>query len=79
MPVTEKVIVVENLQKVYKPKSRKQSTEVKAIDGISFEQLLAKARIKAADLIRQRDFYPRQFSRNRFQQFQEIAAGMCRK
>jgi ABC-2 type transport system ATP-binding protein len=33
----EKVIVVENLQKVYKAKSRKQSTEVKAIDGISFE------------------------------------------
>src|SRR5467141_2515368 len=37
MSVMEKVIVVENLQKVYKPKSRKQSTEVKAIDGISFE------------------------------------------
>jgi len=33
----DKVIVVENLQKVYKPKSRKQSVEVKAVDGISFE------------------------------------------
>src|SRR2546425_6447751 len=33
----EKVIVVEDLQKVYKPKSRKQTPEVKAIDGISFE------------------------------------------
>jgi ABC-2 type transport system ATP-binding protein len=33
----ENVIVVENLQKVFKPKSRKQSTEVKAIDGISFQ------------------------------------------
>lgn len=33
----DKVIVVENLQKVYKPKSRKQAVEVKAVDGISFE------------------------------------------
>lgn len=33
----DKVIVVENLQKVYKPKSRKQTLEVKAVDGISFE------------------------------------------
>jgi len=33
----DKVIVVENLQKVYKPKTRKQSVEVKAVDGISFE------------------------------------------
>jgi ABC-2 type transport system ATP-binding protein len=33
----EKVIVVENLQKTYKPKSRKHSIEVKAVDGISFE------------------------------------------
>ncbi|MFY9553901.1 MAG: ATP-binding cassette domain-containing protein [Blastocatellia bacterium] len=33
----EKVIVVENLQKVYKPKSRKQTIDVKAVDGISFE------------------------------------------
>ena len=33
----DKVIVVENLQKVYKPKSRKQTFEVKAVDGISFE------------------------------------------
>src|SRR5438876_7105337 len=33
----EKVIVVENLKKVYKPKSRKHSIEVKAVDGISFE------------------------------------------
>jgi ABC-2 type transport system ATP-binding protein len=33
----DKVIVVENLQKVYKPKGRKQSPEVKAVDGISFE------------------------------------------
>src|SRR2546422_629002 len=33
----EKVIVVDDLQKVYKPKSRKQTLEVKAIDGISFE------------------------------------------
>jgi len=33
----DKVIVVESLQKTYKPKSRKQSLEVKAVDGISFE------------------------------------------
>jgi ABC-2 type transport system ATP-binding protein len=33
----DKVIAVESLQKVYKPKSRKQSIEVKAVDGISFE------------------------------------------
>jgi len=33
----DKVIVVENLQKVYKPKTRKQTVEVKAVDGISFE------------------------------------------
>ena len=33
----DKVIVVESLQKVYKPKGRKQSPEVKAVDGISFE------------------------------------------
>jgi ABC-2 type transport system ATP-binding protein len=33
----DKVIVVENLQKVYRPKSRKQTLEVKAVDGISFE------------------------------------------
>src|SRR5262245_3223926 len=33
----EKVIVVENLQKIFKPKTRKQSMEVKAVDGISFE------------------------------------------
>ena len=33
----EKVIVVERLQKSYKPKTRKQSLEVKAVDGISFE------------------------------------------
>ena len=33
----EKVIVVDNLQKVFKPKSRKQTAEVKAVDGISFE------------------------------------------
>jgi ABC-2 type transport system ATP-binding protein len=33
----DKVIVVEDLQKVYKPKGRKQSPEVKAVDGISFE------------------------------------------
>lgn len=33
----DKVIVVENLQKVYKPKSRKQSVEVKPSMGISFE------------------------------------------
>lgn len=33
----DKVIVVENLQKTYKPKSRKQTLEVKAVDGISFE------------------------------------------
>lgn len=33
----EKVIVVENLQKSYKPKTRKQLIEVKAVDGISFE------------------------------------------
>jgi len=32
-----KVIVVEDLQKVYKPKKRKQTLEVKAVDGISFE------------------------------------------
>lgn len=38
MPMSmDKVIVVENLQKVYKPKSRKQTLEVKAVDGISFE------------------------------------------
>src|ERR1035438_7725015 len=36
--------------------------------------MLAKARIKTADLVCQRDFHPRQFSRNGFQQFQEIAA-----
>src|ERR1035441_976063 len=41
--------------------------------------MLAKARIKAADLVRQRDFHPRQFSRNRFQQFQKIATEMCRE
>ena len=33
----DKVIAVENLQKIYKPKSRKQTLEVKAVDGISFE------------------------------------------
>ncbi len=33
----ENVIVVENLQKVFKPKIRKQSLEVKAVDGISFQ------------------------------------------
>src|SRR5258706_4475497 len=33
----EKVIAVENLQKTYKPKSRKTPVEVKAVDGISFE------------------------------------------
>src|SRR5256885_6212218 len=33
----EKVIAVENLQKTYKPKSRKSPLEVKAVDGISFE------------------------------------------
>src|SRR5436190_18362555 len=33
----DKVIVVEKLQKVYKPKSRKQTLEVRAVDGISFE------------------------------------------
>src|SRR4029450_1456962 len=37
MPVPDKVILVEDLQKVYKPKGRKQAAEVKAIDGISFE------------------------------------------
>ena len=34
----DKVIVVENLQKVYKPKSRKQSVEVKAVDGIDVQR-----------------------------------------
>src|SRR5690349_4746597 len=33
----DKVIVVEDLQKVYKPKKRKQTLEVKAVDGISLE------------------------------------------
>ena len=33
----DKVIVVEDLEKVYKPKSRKQTLQVKAVDGISFE------------------------------------------
>src|SRR3989441_9250398 len=33
----EKVIVVEDLQKTYKPKSRRGPIEVKALDGISFE------------------------------------------
>src|SRR6266571_3954775 len=33
----EKVITVENLQKSYKPKSRRSPIEVKAVDGISFE------------------------------------------
>ncbi|HEY3138843.1 MAG TPA: ATP-binding cassette domain-containing protein [Blastocatellia bacterium] len=33
----EKVIVVEELQKTYKPKSRRGPVEVKALDGISFE------------------------------------------
>jgi ABC-2 type transport system ATP-binding protein len=33
----EKVIAVENLQKTYKPKSRRSPVEVKAVDGISFE------------------------------------------
>jgi ABC-2 type transport system ATP-binding protein len=32
-----KVIVVEDLQKTYKPKGRKQTLQVKAVDGISFE------------------------------------------
>jgi ABC-2 type transport system ATP-binding protein len=33
----DKVIVVKDLRKVYKPKGTKQSLEVKAVDGISFE------------------------------------------
>jgi ABC-type multidrug transport system ATPase subunit len=32
-----KVIAVENLQKTYRPKSRRGPIEVKAVDGISFE------------------------------------------
>ena len=33
----ENVIIVEDLQKTYKPKSRRSPIEVKALDGISFE------------------------------------------
>src|ERR1700722_19467784 len=58
---------------------RQTRTEAFGCAAQNVLDVLAKARIETADLRRQRDFYPRQFSRNRFQQLQEIGARTCRK